>query len=442
MNNYIQIEPSNAEPARITGERRSQRLVVAFVISGLLFMLLPGTFLGVWNLLSISAQHQTSSIPQAWLQAHGQAQIFGWIGSFILGIGFYSQTKAKSPRGFPIVAGWVVWSVWTAGVLMRWLAGVVGAAWQITLPLSAIFEVAAFALFSVSVGRHRRPQAAHQTPETWMRLVFLATAAFMAALIANCILLFRQSLVGTSPALPHLLDQQFVVLCVWGVLVPTIWGFNARWLPIFLGLRQPSGVLLFAAYGFSLVGILATFFLSLSIAAIAFLLATLLAIDALHVWRPAIHPPKVNHVDPHFPRFVRLTYGWLLTASVLGLLAVVWDSSGGIWGASRHAITVGYAAGMVFAIGQRVLPAFSGMRVLWSTRLMFWSIVLLFSGCLLRILAEPLAYEHIWAPAWRILTVSAILELIAVTVFAVNLGLTLAQPPAHLRAHQVPAGGG
>ena len=115
------------------------------------------------------------------------------------------------------------------------------------------------------------------------------------------------------------------------------------------------------------------------------------------------------------------------------MLAVVWDTSGGIWGASRHAITVGFVAGMVFAIGQRILPAFCWMRILWSTRLMFWSLVLLFTGCFLRVLAEPLAYQNVWAPAWKILPVSAIIELSAVTIFALNIAMTLLQPPAHLR---------
>ena len=132
------MDATRSEADRIKGERRSQQLVIAFVISGLFFMLLPGTFLGVWNLLSISQQRQTSSIPQAWLQAHGQAQIYGWIGSFILGIGFYSLTKMKTTRDFPVVAGWTVWIVWTVGVLMRWLAGVTGDTWYITLPLSGV----------------------------------------------------------------------------------------------------------------------------------------------------------------------------------------------------------------------------------------------------------------------------------------------------------------
>lgn len=67
-----QIVDAETDAVRIAGERQSRRLVTAFVVTGLLFMLLLGIFLGVWNLLGISAKHHPSSIPQAWLQAHGR----------------------------------------------------------------------------------------------------------------------------------------------------------------------------------------------------------------------------------------------------------------------------------------------------------------------------------------------------------------------------------
>src|SRR5674476_382514 len=70
-----------------------QRLVTVYIVTGLLFLLLPGTFLGVWNLVSISARHSLAGLSPAWLQAHGHAQIFGWIGTFIIGIGYYSLSK-------------------------------------------------------------------------------------------------------------------------------------------------------------------------------------------------------------------------------------------------------------------------------------------------------------------------------------------------------------
>ena len=78
-----------------TRELQLSRLLIFFISGGLLFMLLPGTFLGVWNLISISGRRAADSISPAWIQAHGHAQVLGWIGSFILGIGYYSIPKLR-----------------------------------------------------------------------------------------------------------------------------------------------------------------------------------------------------------------------------------------------------------------------------------------------------------------------------------------------------------
>jgi uncharacterized protein involved in response to NO len=215
--------------------------------------------------------------------------------------------------------------------------------------------------------------------------------------------------------------------------VPTIWGFNTRWLPVFAGLQKPNDRRLLAAYGFSVAGVVAVFVPWWAVSAVLLLLAAFLAIDGLHVWEPAAQPAKLLNVHSSFPLFVRVAYIWLVVSCVLNMLAVLYDRAGGIWGASRHALTVGFVAGMVFVIGQRVLPAFCGMRILWSTRLMFWSLLLLQLGCTLRVTFEPLAYEHYWKPAWQLLPGSAVLELAAVVLFAWNITATSLQPPAHLR---------
>jgi hypothetical protein len=107
--------------------------------------------------------------------------------------------------------------------------------------------------------------------------------------------------------------------------------------------------------------------------------------------------------------------------SVWGALA---DQHGGIWGATRHALTVGFAATMVFAIGPRILPHFAGIYSIFSKRLMFMSLVLLQMGCTLRVLSEPLAYEGLLPFAWKMLPISGMLELSGVLVFALNIVLT------------------
>src|SRR5690349_928602 len=97
-----------------------QKLVAFYVVTGLIFLVLPGTFLGVWNLVSISSQHALGTLSPAWLQDHGHAQIFGWLGTFIIGIGYYSLSKMGGLMPFAATRGWVSWGLWTAGVALRW----------------------------------------------------------------------------------------------------------------------------------------------------------------------------------------------------------------------------------------------------------------------------------------------------------------------------------
>ena len=147
MNAAAEMSEGAGDSRRIAMERRSQGLVTAFIASGMLFMLLPGTFLGVWNLVGISRHQALSSLSPAWIQAHGQAQVFGWVGSFILGIGFYSLTKLQSTLTFPAIGGWTSWGLWTLGVALRWIGGVTGWEWRILLPLSGALELAGLLVF-------------------------------------------------------------------------------------------------------------------------------------------------------------------------------------------------------------------------------------------------------------------------------------------------------
>lgn len=438
MTVQLHISGQGATAMRIEMERASQRLIIAFVLSGLFFMLLPGTFLGVWNLIDISEQHTISAMSPAWLQAHGQAQIFGWVGSFILGIGFYSLTKMQTALSFPERAGWITWSLWTSAVALHWIIGVSAWHWRMLLPFSATLQLIAFSVFYRSLRRHQPVDSSHRA-ETWMQIVICGTIAFLVAMVINLAAFIHLALYGNSPALPHVLDQQLIVLAVWGVLVPTIWGFNARWLPIFAGFRKPDRLRLLLAYGLSVAAVLAFFLEWWAVSAVIFFFAGIQAVEALHVWQPAVQPAKLLHIHRSFPFFLRLAYVWLIVSAILSALAVLYDRSGGIWGASRHALTVGFVAAMVFTIGPRILPAFCGMRVLWSTRLMFASLLLLNLGCTLRVVLEPMAYEGYWRFAWKLLPYSAITELTAVVLFAWNIFATLLQPPAHLRSEVRPA---
>lgn len=152
---------SAKEAMEVTREREEalSRLLMAFITSGLFFMVFPGTFLGVWNLLQISGRESVASISPAWLQAHGHAQVFGWVGSFILGIGFYSIPKMRGRVKGSFAMPWMCWGMWTAGAALRWIANVYLWEWRILLPFSALLELAAFLIFFRAVSKHR-PESA------------------------------------------------------------------------------------------------------------------------------------------------------------------------------------------------------------------------------------------------------------------------------------------
>src|SRR5215471_19175336 len=105
-------------------DSRLRAAVLTFTVTGLIFMLLPGTFLGVWNLVSISNRQQLEGLSAAWLQAHGHAQIYGWIGTFVIGIGFFSLSKMGRLPDFAARRAWTAYWLWTGGVLLRWVANV------------------------------------------------------------------------------------------------------------------------------------------------------------------------------------------------------------------------------------------------------------------------------------------------------------------------------
>ncbi len=62
---------------------------------------------------------------------------------------------------------------------------------------------------------------------------------------------------------------------------------------------------------------------------------------------------------------------------------------------------------------------------------MFLAIFLLTVGCATRVVCEVLAYQNYAPWAWRALPVSALTELSALTLFAINMAGTFLLQPTH-----------
>jgi uncharacterized protein involved in response to NO len=425
---HTMLDPAAANSLQtiVVRERQKSLMLRAWIAAGLFFMALPGTLLGFSNLLAISTHHGLGSLPAAWIQGHGHAQVFGWIGSFVLGIGFYSQpTRDRSAIRIPLAC----FLFWTSSVAMRWIASIYGWHWRSLFVISASFELIAMLLFLAAASHHKLPEPAQggrtkPRMELWMVTVLLSTAGLAAAIVFNSVECISLALHGTVAAFPHALDQRFLVLIGWGFLALVVWGFSARWLPTFLAISKPNAQLFQIALILNLAGVVAGVSAWVRTAAILLAAGAIAVGFALRLTERPHGAAKTQGIHPSFPVFIRLAYLWLVIAGLMGIWAAFADLHGGIWGASRHALTVGFAATMVFAIGPRILPHFAGFYAVFSKRLMFLSLLLLQTGCTLRVASEPLAYEGILSFAWKTLPISGVLELSGVLVFAANIVMT------------------
>ena len=423
-----------ADPA---WERKAARALAAFILSGIFFLALPGTFLGVWNLLQISAHQSHTAASTAWIQAHGHAQLFGWVGSFILGISLYILPKFRGRplKSFSLV--WLIWGLWTAGVALRWWVGIEGTAWRFGLPASAILELAAFVLtqrvlvFNGAKKQNKKPEDLGSWLGIW------GFASLGVALILNLGLSIWLALEGRSPVFPPEWDHTFLILMVWGFAVVMAWGFSTRFVTVFLGLDSPKHQ---AARKFG-IGIFTLLALALArqyfFADLLILALSVYAIWALRIFHRPARGAKLAGAYRHYPAFIHLAYVWLVAAATLGVAADLVPGATGLGGASRHAVTVGFIALLILALGPRMLPSFLNGRELYSTRWMAASLWLLSVGCLLRVSSEAVAYS-VGGSTWNLLPVSAYLEFAGVLAFVVNMAATLLQPlPAWFAAQGI-----
>jgi hypothetical protein len=288
--------------------------------------------------------------------------------------------------------------------------------WEFSL--SAALELAVALLFVWQVTPAGRQ---HKRGQAWEVPIFAGCGALV-------LLLGWQLLLTTgplsSPALPAVSDRILISLSIWAFAFPAVVGYSAKFFPGLLGtapghangIRASMALAGLAAIGFAMD--------LPAVASGATLSAVVLASWALRVFHKPAGNSKISGVYERYPQFARLTYVWLGVSAALGIGA----SRPGMLGASRHAFTVGFLATLIFSIGPRILPSFLNSRELWSARLMRVSLVLITTGCTLRVVAEPLAYGGFVDLAWKALPISACVELTAVLLFGFNLAMSLATP--------------
>ncbi|HLJ80882.1 MAG TPA: hypothetical protein VKT52_05300 [Ktedonobacterales bacterium] len=351
-------------------------------------------------------------------QAHGHLQIYGWAGLFVLGVAFHFLPRMRgAPLAFPRLVPWIV-ALQAASLLLRTVSQPLMAAaseslsdlWRAGLLVSGALEVLALlgavALIAATVVRGpalaSRPALRSVLPFIAVAFVCLALASVINA--ANLITL-AVSPRSAASVIPEPGDALDVTLGLFGFLMPMALAMSARSLPMYAGLEAfPKRLLWPLAYTYAgglaltLIGALSTggpagawsarlggmgmitigSVLCLFVAAFMRVMRTrgrlprrvaTLAPDAgaaAQNYRSHITNERGGYGP--FVALVASAYLWAVFGGILLTLSGCWQVLGQSApipiDAPRHSLALGFIALLICGVAPRMLPGFSGGRIL------------------------------------------------------------------------------
>jgi len=411
---------SKNRKAEDIAEPGSEGLYKWFVFGALFVALTAGFGLGIVNLTRIALAQSYYEISGVLKQIHGHAQIFGWVGLFVMGVAFHAVPRMKLVALRPVRAGQAALWLMLTGVFLRVFAQPYARNEFAGVALlgSGLLELVAVGLFIWLMARIELGSKLKR--EFHEKFIWASVGWFAVLGIWNFLIvwqMFRQHSVG----IPALQDALWIHVAFFGFIANIIFGFSLRVLPHFLGLRESKVWAANVAFWLWNTAV----FLRYPVERLAWAASTLEAVAiVLFVWALGIFARRrtkidIKGIDNTFGWFIKLGYGWLLIVALIPFHADLFRLSA----SARHTMAIGFVTPMILGVAYRVLPIFNGVN-LWSNRLMRASFWHLAAGSTLAFaMAFNKVFETTWSYAWS--GMAGCFVFAALVMFAINIAMTL-----------------
>jgi uncharacterized protein involved in response to NO len=389
----------------VSSEMESEHLYKQFVFAALAVALTVGFGLGLVNLVRIASAQSYAEVSGALKQIHGHAQIFGWVGLFVMGVACHALPRMKMQPLRPVRAAKASLWLMLAGIAAR------ASGWRFAVLGSGLLELAGIGCFvwlmaDVVVG-------SEQKREPYEKFIWASMVWFLVLGIWNARIVWHR--------VPALHNALWIHAALFGFIANMIFAFSLRVLPHFMGLREPKTW----AANLAFVSWNTAIFFRYPIESLAWKASCLeaagiaLFVYALGIFAKRRTKIEIQGVDNCFSCFVRVGYAWLLVTALVPFHADVYR----LGASSRHTFAVGFVTPLIFGVAYRVLPIFNGVN-LWSNRLMRVSFWCWLAGSTLSLaMAFNKVFESAWSFAWS--GIAGTLVFAAVVMFAVNIAMTL-----------------
>jgi hypothetical protein len=412
-----------------------ERLYRWYFSTAVLIVLTAGATWGSWLLWKIGIAGKFTGVSVHAINAHGQAQIYGWMGLFIMGFAYHVLPRfwrgiLVAPRLAPVVLLLV-----SAGIALR-TAGV--AAMELStlaIPIAitgCLFEVFAIIVFATQMVLTCQRGKTPFRPESgflmaamlWFVLMALLDTVHTYNTMTACT---REDLLWYVATYQGPLRD----LQIHGLALFMILGISSRMIPAFYGRPMAPARRGWLAVGLLTVAVLAEVAIFIAyrftgrqmIAAFLMLPWIMLAVGVFlqtWPWKLWQAPRRPDRSD----KFIRVAYAWLAISLAMLLFLPVYLAtvqlpfSHAYYGAIRHAFTVGFVSLMILGMSARFVPAISGVPAN-RLRTLMAPFVLINVGCLLRVSLQTLTDWH--PSAYAVVGVSSFFEIAGIVWWSVDL---------------------
>ncbi|HUO86584.1 MAG TPA: NnrS family protein, partial [Thermoanaerobaculia bacterium] len=399
----MELDASLAAPATAPRPLELPRLARLGLLGGIAVTLTAGATWGALLLLRLAAAGSFTALSVFEVNAHGQAQIYGWVGLVLLGVGYLLVPRMLGVAlARPRLAARSL-AAMAAGTVLRAVSEPFAAGGSLpAAPLAlagALLQFVAAALFLVVVASTLARRSGRRPVDRWL---LAAGSWFVTAAALDLVHLAR---LAAAPSRENLLAQLATwqlplrAMQVQGVMVSAILGMSLFLLPMLFGRKKAAFEIADAAWWPFQVALAAQIvafvaFMSsgwtawagvLRAAQVLFAVAALTVAGGFRLWRR--QPRSAAHACEL--RFVVASHLWLAVSLAMTVAAPLWSAATGhpfshAWtGAARHAITVGFVSLSIVGFGSRIAALLSGRPL--PPRLLTAVLVLLNTGCALRV---------------------------------------------------------
>ncbi len=421
-----------------------------FFKAGIVVVLTAGAVWGAILLLRIGFERSFTALSVHEINAHGHAQIFGWVGLFVMGFAYQAFPRMKHvnlwrPDLANVTFYLMVFGVFARALgeplfhmsMFRWLAVAANAA-----------EIVAIGLFVTII--LRTLLGSGKSLERHDGYILASLGFFFVQAVYDLGLLYYTTAPGiTTERLLYLVATYQAPLRdmqIHGFALLMILGVGLRMFPALFGFKAPGRDLIRAGLPLLVLAVLgeATMFVLMrrydASWATGGLFASMVLVAAVSIgltlrWGWLARPAEVDRSI----KFVRAGVGWLHLSMLMLVLApvymyVILPAAGSLspsgaraveigfshayGGAVRHAITVGFISLLILGMAAKVVPTLNGVDIR-RLRPLWLPFALVNAGCFMRVTFQIGTDFAEWA--YPVAGVSGLLEVTGIAIWGVHL---------------------